>query len=170
MARDFATNSGGREPPGPQPDMEAAMKLPRRLVTKLSLATVLSASAGLGWAAAEARAGLIEPVVTSSQTGEGTFDFGFEPAPYVDAIAYFGDTAQVQVAYDIEVQGPPGETAEIDVFSRLAFRTSATTPNSVYDVEAIVNTGFLGHFTEIRGASQAPPGSILSQPSRETFV
>lgn len=79
------------------------MKLPRRFVTKLSLATVLAASAGLGWATPDAMAGLVlsAPVVTTDQSGEGGQAQRPDSRKTEVRLAAVGDDAPIQIHLEI---------------------------------------------------------------------
>jgi len=93
------------------------MKLPRRIVPKLSLATILAASASLGWATPEATAGKI-PVNPDSalidfqtESGNGQVAFDRRPNPSVIATVNFSGVgvetvAGIMAEYSFVVHGP----------------------------------------------------------------
>ncbi len=137
------------------------MKLPRRFVTKLRLATVLAASAALGWSAPEARAGLVlsSPVVTTDVTGEGDTLVDRLPAPRVFATTILSGTAEARMSYDFVVDGPPGEFIPVVVTSTLSYSASETNSLSAWIAQAAVGISggqSGGQFEQIINRSDLP--------------
>jgi hypothetical protein len=110
------------------------MKLPRRFVTKLSLATVLAASAGLGWAIPATMAGPIAlpPAGIEFQAIEGVGDVTFDLTPNPKLISHvefnpIGTGGQVDhisvanavAAYYLLVHGP--RAADLQVSTTLSY-------------------------------------------------
>jgi hypothetical protein len=109
-------------------DKESAMKLPRPFVTKLSLATVLAASASLGWAIPATMADKIRPILPDAEivfkgvSGPAAHvTFSVQPNPGVFASADYnpagpnhGSNANIDARYAFIVDGPTAANLDFE--------------------------------------------------------
>lgn len=125
------------------------MKLPRPFVTKLSLATVLGASAALCWATPEASAGTIGGPVTLGDAIETTDEHGTGTAitalqPFAQAIASASSpniskngSAEAAVTYFFKVDGPPSVQVPLQIQSSTFY--NVTNPSLIGSAQLRTN-------------------------------
>jgi hypothetical protein len=128
------------------------MKLPHWFVTKVSLSTVLAASAGLGWATPGARAGLIlpDPVQETQDHGAGFTTTALTPSPFVGAAAetingLTSGSAEATLTYFFAVVGPSSVQVPIEIHSFVVFKvtnallTGPPTSRTFFNLDASVS-------------------------------
>jgi hypothetical protein len=102
-------------------DREPAMKMPRGVVTKLSLASVVAASAALCWATPDAMGGLIIPDATTYKNTNGSANADALLKPLSASIAVAagqqinGSSASAGVTYYFGVSGVPNANIPLQI-------------------------------------------------------